>query len=580
MNRRVKVWSVVALALLAVVGVMVSITSTLLDTERAAAKATAQAVGEERVRLALWRLDSTIPGRLSQEMARVALLAESPTPPPDMPSTPAVRGRFVRESDGTVRWLTPPRSPLLEAVEDAVASDGLMITLQQPALVDLPPGPGPSQEQERFRYDISQQSQSSREWAKRASTVRDNLNSIDSVQKQQNQALLNNLSTKVGSLGDLGVEAAPGNGYQQVAEVLEAEQASLASAQLGPVKPLWVGDELILARRVRRGEAVEIHGAWMDWPTLRDTLLSDVADLLPEPALTPITADQTQDTSRLLATLPVRLEHGALPLPPNEAFSPVRTSIIAGWTIVLLGTATVVGLLLWSMSLSERRAAFVSTVTHELRTPLTTFRMYTEMLGEKMVEAKRDRYIATLRSEADRLGHLVENVLSYARIESDRAERSRERLAAGTLIERIEPRLVERCEASGSRLELAVDDDSAHALVEVDPAAIEQILLNLVDNAAKYAPTDDGPARMVLETRTEVRFVRVAIRDHGPGIPASERRKVFEPFSKARADEAGTKPGVGLGLALCRRLARAHGGDLTVEDAKPGARFVLTLRRV
>lgn len=579
MNRRVKVWSMVAVALLAVVGVMVSITSTLLDTERTAAEATAQAVGEERVRLALWRLDSTIPGRLSQEMARVALLAENPMPPPEMPNTPEVRGRFVRGSDGAVRWLTPPKSPVLDAVEGALASETLVVTLRNPTVLDMPPATEQKVDAERFRYDISQQSQNSREWAKRASTVRDNLNSIDTVQQQQNQALLNNLSTKVDSLGDLAIATQVDNGYAEFAKVLEDEQASLASAQLGPVKPVWVGDELILARRVRRGEAVEIHGAWMDWPTLRGALLEEVADLLPEPALTPVVPEETRDTSRLLATLPVRLEHGALPLPPSEAFSPVRTSIVAGWTVVLLGTATVIGLLLWSMSLSERRAAFVSTVTHELRTPLTTFRMYTEMLGEKMVEAKRDRYIATLRSEAERLGHLVENVLSYARIESDRAERSRETLTVGTLVDRISPHLRERCEASGSELELAIDETSAKAEVEVDPAAIEQVLLNLVDNAAKYAPTDDGPARMVLETRNDGRFVRVAVRDYGPGIPTSERRKVFEPFSKAKKDEAGTKPGVGLGLALCRRLARAHGGDLSVEDAKPGARFVLSLRR-
>ena len=254
MNRRVKVWSMVAVALLAVVGVMVSITSTLLDTERAAAEATAQAVGEERVRLALWRLDSTIPGRLSQEMARVALLAESPTPPPELPNTPEVRGRFVRGSDGAVRWLTPPDSPVLDAVEGALASETLVLTLRNPTVIDLPPASEQKVDTERFRYDISQQSQSSREWAKRASTVRDNLNSIDTVQQQQNQALLNNLSTKVGSLGDLAIETEVDNGYAEFAKVLEAEQASLASAQLGPVKPVWVGDELILARRVRRGE--------------------------------------------------------------------------------------------------------------------------------------------------------------------------------------------------------------------------------------------------------------------------------------------------------------------------------------
>ena len=365
--------------------------------------------------------------------------------------------------------------------------------------------------------------------------------------------------------------------YRELEKAIEDEQASLASAQLGPVTPIWVGDELVLARRVRRGETVEIHGAWMDWPKLREALLEEVVDLLPNPGLTPAPSPSPSDTARLLATLPVRLDHGALPPPPSDAFSPIRTSIIGGWIVVLLGTGTVVALLLWSMALSERRAAFVSTVTHELRTPLTTFRMYTEMLGEKMVEAKRDRYIATLRTEAERLGHLVENVLSYSRIESDRAERIRETLSVQSLIDHVTPALRKRSEAAGNEVEVVLDEASLARTVEVDASAIEQILLNLVDNAAKYAPSTKGPTRVILETLLVGRRLRIAVRDFGPGIPIGERRRIFEPFSKAKRDEAGTKPGVGLGLALCRRLARAHGGDLSVEDAKPGARVVLTL---
>ena len=144
-------------------------------------------------------------------------------------------------------------------------------------------------------------------------------------------------------------------------------------------------------------------------------------------------------------------------------------------------------------------------------------------------------------------------------------------------MDRVVPRLHERCDASQSALEVAVDADTAARSLEVDPAAIEQILLNLVDNAAKYAPTADTPACMVLETLGDSRHVRIALRDFGPGVPQAERRKIFEPFSKAAQHEAGTKPGVGLGLALCRRLARFQGGELTVEDADPGARFVLRL---
>ncbi len=601
MSRQLKVWTAVGIALCAVVGVMIAITSTLLATERAAAEATAHAVTEERVRLALWRLDSTVPGRISQEMARVALLAEDPVPAPVLPNTPEVRGRFLRSADGELRWLTSPQSPVLHSVTLALQSEGLEDTLGGPSEFEVTPAAQADtqsdQEQSDYRfYGASQQSLNSQEWEKRASSARDNMKSIATVQKQQSAALQNNLtnlSSKVSRLGRSrrGSGSRSGSGlfgppkdalddaelYGALAQAIEDEQTSLASAQLGPVTPLWVGDELVLARRVRRGEVVEIHGAWMDWPKLRETLLEEVSDLLPNPGLTPAPDPSAQDTSRLLATLPVRLDHGALPPPPSDAFTPVRASIIGGWVVVLVGTGTVIVLLLWSMALSERRAAFVSTVTHELRTPLTTFRMYTEMLGEKMVESKRDRYIATLRTEAERLGHLVENVLAYARIESDKAERTRESLSVRSLIDRVTPALRRRCEASGTELEVVLDEASLARMLEVDTAAIEQVLLNLIDNAAKYAPSTDGPTRMVLETLLEGRNLRIAIRDFGPGIPAKERRKIFEPFIKAKRDEAGTKPGVGLGLALCRRLARAHGGDLAVEDAKPGARFVLTL---
>ncbi len=591
MSRQLKVWTAVGVALCAVVSVMIAITTTLLATERSAAEATAHAVTEERVRLALWRLDSTVPGRISQEMARVALLAESPVPVPALPNTPEVRGRFLRAADGTIRWLTPPQSPVLETVTLALQSAGLEATLQAPSDLELVALSQVNTEQAQFKpgfYGASQQSLNSQEFEKRASSARNNMNSIATVQQQQSAALLNNLHniSKVSGLGskrggerddaNSPPEGLEGDGrFGELAQALEDEQASLASAQLGPVTPIWIGDELVLARRVRRGEAVEIHGAWMNWPKLRESLLAEISDLLPTPGLTP--APDPTNTARLLATLPVRLDHGALPPPPSDAFTPVRASIIGGWLVVLVGTGTVITLLLGSMALSERRAAFVSTVTHELRTPLTTFRMYTEMLSEKMVESKRDRYIATLRTEAERLGHLVENVLAYAQIKSDKAERTRETLSVRSLVDRVTPALRTRCEAAGTELEVVLDESSLARTVQVDAAAIEQVLLNLIDNATKYAPSTEGPTRMVLETLLEGRQLRIAVRDFGPGIPAGERRKIFEPFRKAKRDEAGTKPGVGLGLALCRRLVQAHGGDLAVEDGNPGARFVLTL---
>ncbi len=568
MTRRAKVWIAVGLALAAVIAVMTSITATLLDTERAALEAVEQSAREDRVRLALWRLDSAIPGQLSAEMARVALLAEQPSPPQTLPATPEVRGRFVREADGTLRWLTPPERPVLDALSDALRGDDLVKVAQFEYRVDVPDAATLDTNSAQAVYGSGQQKvRSSIEWSRRASNARDNLSSIEDVQLQNSLSLLNTIDN----------ESTDNPNYADIAQVLEQQQASLASAQLGPVTPLWLEDQLVLVRRVRRGESVVVHGAWMDWDAMQARLRTEIADLLPDPSFEPTRSPSADDAGRLLATLPVRLAPGPLPAPPRDAFSPVRASILLGWGVVLVGTGTVIGLLLWSMALSERRAAFVSAVTHELRTPLTTFRMYTEMLGEKMVEEKRDRYVDTLRTEAERLGHLVENVLAYARIERRHVERERERVRVGDVVERVEERLRDRCTAAETPLTVALANGVEDRYLEVDVPALEQVLFNLVDNAAKYAPSRDEAGGIVLEAVPGGRGIRLAVRDHGPGIPADERRKVFEPFVKARRDESGSKPGIGLGLALCRRVAAQMGGTLTLEHADPGARFVLDL---
>jgi len=111
----------------------------------------------------------------------------------------------------------------------------------------------------------------------------------------------------------------------------------------------------------------------------------------------------------------------------------------------------------------------------------------------------------------------------------------------------------------------------------VDRSAIEQILLNLVDNACKYAARSTPPRIDVrLETSQGRALLRVG--DHGPGLSAAERRRLFQPFSKSDRDAANSAPGIGLGLALSRRLARAQGGELSLDaTGAEGAVFVLSL---
>jgi signal transduction histidine kinase len=275
----------------------------------------------------------------------------------------------------------------------------------------------------------------------------------------------------------------------------------------------------------------------------------------------------------------VRLVPGDLPAGFSEGWSPVLAVLIAAWICVLVASGAVAALLLGAVSLSERRAAFVSAVTHEMRTPLTTFLLYTEMLGEDMVqgEDKRRRYLATLRAEAQRLAHLVENVLGYARLEQGRPAGRLETVRLGDLVDGAAERLRTRAAQAGMDLLVDLPEAVRPEAVKADPSAVEQVLLNLVDNACKYAAGAED-RRIHLEAARAGGRIALSVRDHGPGVARDVRGRLFRPFSKSAQDAANSAPGVGLGLALSRRLARGMGGDLRLAaSGAGGASFVLVL---
>jgi signal transduction histidine kinase len=355
---------------------------------------------------------------------------------------------------------------------------------------------------------------------------------------------------------------------------------AVASTDLGGalMSPLWIDGHLLLARRVSiRGEEC-VQGCLLDWETIRGQLLDSVSELLPGAALEPVTDLESADDSRLLAALPVRLVPAALPIEPSGPTSPIRLALIVAWACVLVAAAAVAALLFGVVRLSERRAAFVTAVTHELRTPLTTFHMYTEMLSEGMVRdaSQRQTYLDTLRIEASRLSHLVENVLAYARLERGRTNGRIEAVAVERLLAPADGRLADRAQQAGMELLVEADDAVRETAVEANPSAVEQVLFNLVDNACKYA-SGAADKRIHLVAERNGRAVRLTVRDHGPGVNRPMARRLFRPFSKTAHEAANSAPGVGLGLALSKRLARDMGGKLQVEECRDGACFVLTL---
>jgi signal transduction histidine kinase len=528
------------LALAAAAAVLIAalcwISRTTLRLEAAEAAARQRAELEEKVRLALWRLDSALTPFVGRENARAAEAFRR-----NQTGTPAdaVFDRFAHQ-----RFEVSPR---------AEAADGVLIARLAAAVngaLTIPQAPAPVQTKppvkDVFAESNDRQSQ---------------LNQAEFLQRSQNTL-----------------------GLQSTFVPRPVPEPSRPPSQPGRVdttfQPVWAGEELYLVRRVQTGRGDRLQAIRIDWPELRGWLLGQVKDLLPGADLLP-DAPEAADPGRRLALLPVRLSAGTVAPPAQSAWTPARYTLAAGSATIVLVVAAVGILLLGSVRQSRRRGELASAVTHELRTPLTTFRLYTDMLAEGMVApAEQPDYFATLRAEADRLGHLVENVLAYSRLER-RQPPQLERVELATLLGELRDRLAAPAARAG--MELAVSLPSAELAgeqVQVDRAAVERIALNLIDNACKYAASGDE-SRLDLHAVRRGRHCALLFQDHGPGIPRRERHRLFRPFHKSATRAAGHAPGVGLGLALSRRLARGMGGDLRLAHAgtQGGAVFELLLRR-
>ncbi len=263
-----------------------------------------------------------------------------------------------------------------------------------------------------------------------------------------------------------------------------------------------------------------------------------------------------------------------------------RRRLIEMGLVALSSLVVVFGLLVIMIAaareqrLARLKSEFVANVSHELKTPLSLVRMFSEMLlSGRAPPAKQQQYLEIIVGESDRLSALIDNVLDFARLErSVGAYEFREADLKETLA-----RAVEVCQPRAERQSIPLTShcklSSAHCS-HVDERAVEIALINLIDNALKYAP--ESPEIRVTLSRDSSHY-KIGVADGGPGIAKDQRRKIFDRFVRGTTASAGSSTerarGSGIGLSLVAQIAQAHGGKAWVEDGEGGgAQFFFTLR--
>jgi signal transduction histidine kinase len=256
------------------------------------------------------------------------------------------------------------------------------------------------------------------------------------------------------------------------------------------------------------------------------------------------------------------------------------------------------------LRLTEMKSNFVSSVSHELRAPIASVRLMAESLerGKVAEPQKQNEYFRFIVQECRRLSSLIENVLDFSRIEQGRKQYEFEPTDLLALTRETVKLMEPYAEEKGVRLETSnIEHRTPNIELEVDGRAIQQALVNLIDNAIKHSAKGQvvrigieevpGAGYQASGEKTPVaadltpdtshlahRLLALYVEDSGPGIPAKEHEKIFERFDRLGSELRRETQGVGIGLSIVRHIVEAHGGRVTVRsNVGEGSRFTIEL---
>jgi signal transduction histidine kinase len=290
----------------------------------------------------------------------------------------------------------------------------------------------------------------------------------------------------------------------------------------------------------------------------------------------PVLADSSLGHASTAFRVQVRL------VDPDAFYSRQRTRTLwmgaligLSMAAVLIGFATAWRAFRRQQQLSEMKTNFVSSVSHELRAPIASVRLMAEELThqDRPDPGKVREYHSFIAQECRRLSGLIENVLDFSRHEQGRKEYTFESTDLEALL--TETSKLMQSYASAKNITIRPVVQGTPEPFEADGRALQQVLVNLIDNAIKHSPQDAGVEAGV---GFEARQVSLWVEDHGEGIPPGEQQRIFERFYRRGSELRRETQGVGLGLAIVKNVVEAHNGSVTVRSALgKGSRFTVTL---
>ena len=240
--------------------------------------------------------------------------------------------------------------------------------------------------------------------------------------------------------------------------------------------------------------------------------------------------------------------------------------------LILIGAVFVYRGVRQQIKSQQQQQNFMMAITHELKTPIAVAKLNLETLQKhQLEETKRQKLIQMTLQETTRLNNLASNILVSAQLEGGGYRTSKEELNFSDLVKNCVHDFTHRF--PDRHLESVIEPEVD---IEGDALLLEIMVNNLLENAIKYTPKD-GLISCTLGKRNEQ--VSFSVKDYGPGIPEKEKKKVFQKFYRIGSEQTRTAQGTGLGLYLCKKIARDHNADIEVIDNTPtGCIFTVTFR--